>query len=486
MMMPADRVCLTRFKASIFPGRYYRYALPGVQGRRVSIEAQMFRTLRKLVAAAFVIAVSGAARADPPQLLITAPMAPSPTAAQGEQTPAESIPTPHETSSPQLTLADFEGIALVNNPTLAGRAAMIRAAQGRALQAGLYPNPSVGYMGSEVGNEGTAAMQGGYIEQEFVTGGKLRISRAVVEQEVRQARQELSMQQLKVLNDVRTQFYDVLVAQRLLEISQQLVGVGEEGLRVAAALLKAQEVGRADELQARIELDTARIQVENARNRHLGAWRRLAAVAGVPEFGPTFLVDDLESGLRELSWDDVRAQLLTESPELGVAHAQVQRARWNLERAAAGVIPNVTIQAAPQYDFSTGYTIANVQAGLPLPVWNRNQGGIREARAELAAAQLEVARVELNLQERLAAAFEQYANARQQVDKYAQSILPNARANLDLTSGGYRNGEMSYLSLLIAQRTYFQKNIDYVTSLSELRRSTVTIEGLLLGGSLQK
>jgi len=49
---------------------------------------------------------------------------------------------------------------------------------------------------------------------------------------------------------------------------------------------------------------------------------------------------------------------------------------------------------------------------------------------------------------------------------------------------GYRLGEFGYLTFLTAQRTYFQTNLSYLTSLVELRRSEAIIQGLLLSGSL--
>ena len=63
-------------------------------------------------------------------------------------------------------------MALGRNPTLAQAAAQIAAAQGRHVQAGLYPNPVAGYMGSEMGNSGRAGQQGGFVSQEVVTAGK--------------------------------------------------------------------------------------------------------------------------------------------------------------------------------------------------------------------------------------------------------------------------------------------------------------------------
>jgi outer membrane protein, heavy metal efflux system len=86
----------------------------------------------------------------------------------------------------------------------------------------------------------------------------------------------------------------------------------------------------------------------------------------------------------------------------------------------------------------------------------------------------------------LAAAFEQYQNARCQVEKYANEILPNAQTSLDLVAAGYRHGEFNYVTLLTAQRTFFQVNLAYVEAVRDLRWASVAIEGNLLGGSLQQ
>jgi cobalt-zinc-cadmium efflux system outer membrane protein len=149
-------------------------------------------------------------------------------------------------------------------------------------------------------------------------------------------------------------------------------------------------------------------------------------------------------------------------------------------------VPNVDLQASMQYDNATQDPIAGVQVGMPLPVFNRNQGNIRKAQAELTAAHAEVRRAELELQQRLASVFEQYENARGQVEQYANDILPNAQKSLDLVTAGYRQGEFNYLMLLTSQRTFFQVNLAYVDAIRELRSAVVAIEGDLLGDSLQQ
>lgn len=107
------------------------------------------------------------------------------------------------------------------------------------------------------------------------------------------------------------------------------------------------------------------------------------------------------------------------------------------------------------------------------------------AQARIAAAEGEVERLSLELRNRLAVAFERYANAHQQVQQYAQSILPDAQESLKLVREAYASGQIGYLQLLTTQRTYFQANLAYLDALRELRQSVALIDGLLLVDSLQ-
>ena len=391
-----------------------------------------------------------------------------PPAGQPELVPE---PAPEPGSLSGMTLAQLEEMATRCNPTLVQAAARVQAARGQYLQVGLYPNPVLGYQGSEINNEKQAGQQGGFVGQEVVTAGKLHLNRDVASQEIRQAEYAWESQRLRVLTDVRRGFYDALVAQRALELTEQLVSIGEEGVKSTEALMKAKEVARTDVLQARIEADSAKILLEKARNRHAAAWRGLAAIVGNPTMQPVPLAGNLQDGMVQLGWEDALNRLLAESPQLAGARAGVARAQAVLSRQCAERYPNVELQAGAQYDNATRDTIAGVQVGVPLPIFNRNQGNISKAQAELTVAQREVARVQLALQQRLALVFEQYATALRQVEKYQADILPNAQESLKLVSSGYRQGEFSYLVLLTAQRTYFQTNLAYLDALRDLRAS---------------
>ncbi len=122
-----------------------------------------------------------------------------------------------------------------------------------------------------------------------------------------------------------------------------------------------------------------------------------------------------------------------------------------------------------KHDTASQYTVADLEAGISLPLFDRNQGNILSAQAELVAARQELRRVELSLRDRLAEVSSQYANARHQVDVFTQSILPSAKSSLELASAGFREGEFGFLELLKAQRTYFDASLSYLRGLRELR-----------------
>jgi cobalt-zinc-cadmium efflux system outer membrane protein len=276
----------------------------------------------------------------------------------------------------------------------------------------------------------------------------------------------------------------VLLAQKTIEVNEKLVQIGDKGVEVAEQLRAALEVSRADVLQAQIEAETAGLSLKMAQNRHFKAWRQLAAVLGQPEMDAPTLTGDLETDLPRIDWHDSLMRLLAESPELAQAYAGVERAKCQVVLRRAEVTPNYQVGAGVKYDAAAMDTLADLQVGIQLPLFDRNQGNIMEAQANLTAARRELERIELSLSQRLAEAFEQYVTARQHAEAYKGKIIPHATESLELTSTGYREGEFDYLTLLTAQRTFFNVSLEYLARLEALWTQSVEIEGLLLTGGL--
>ena len=119
-----------------------------------------------------------------------------------------------------------------------------------------------------------------------------------------------------------------------------------------------------------------------------------------------------------------------------------------------------------------------------MPLFNRNQGGIAAAQAELAIAERELNRLDLALRVRLAQAFRDYNNARSAVDRYRQVILPRAERAYQMYLASFRQMAAAYPQVLISQRTMFQVREDYLNALVSLHQSATSIEGFLLTGAL--
>jgi len=399
----------------------------------------------------------------------------------------EPLQTTRPAAAP-LGLAELEQIALQRNPTLVQAAAQIDISQAKALQAGLCPNPTIGYQGeligvrNEAGRSTPGEFQGGFIRQEIVTGCKLRLSRAKYQQEARAAELQAMAQQLRVVNGIHIAFYEVLTAQRLIENHRELVKNAQEAVKTTEQLVNVGQANEPDLLQAQVEANRERVGLVAAEQRYRRSWEHLVTLVGAPELPPCALAGQLEPDGLPLEWEKELCRLLQESPEIQFAHAEVVRDQITVKREQVEPIPNIVVQGGPGYNFETTprATNWNAQVSIRVPLFDRNQGTIRQAQADLTRAHAEVARVELTLRRRLADAFSRYETARASVEDFREHSLPTSRRAFELYQDYFKKRRAAWPQVLVAQRNYFQLSDDYANALLDLRRAEVEIRGLLL------
>ena len=392
-----------------------------------------------------------------------------------------------------LGLQEMERMALERNPTLLQAAANIRAAQGRSKQAGLYPNPSIAVANPDLsyGPIIRGGEWGFLVQQDIVLGGKLSLSRRAAEQEVVKAQAQAEAQRLRVLTSVRGFFYQALAAQRKVEVRSRLLNLVREAVTTSRQLQNVGQADLPDVLEIEIEEHNAEIALMSARNEQRQIWVQLASVVGDPTLNITPLEGDLEN-LPAFDAQQTLARLLAESPEVKIANAEITRAEFALQRARREPIPNLNIEGGLHYNrelLEVGQrpigTQGSIAVGIRLPLFDRNQGNVEAARADLERAQRETDRVALSLRSRLAVALRQYQDAQIIVEKYRVEMLPRARRAYELYLAGFRQMAAAYPQALIAQRTLLQLQDGYDEALSDLWGRAVEIEGLLLEGGLQ-
>lgn len=391
-----------------------------------------------------------------------------------------------------LTLDDLERRALASNPTVAQVEAIARAVTGRQRQVRLYPNPIVGYAAEEI----TARDPGRgkhfvWVQQSIITAGKRGLVQRAVAQEAVHAAAETEMQRHRVVNAVRMGFYEVLGAARLVEIRRELARLAREAVDVSEDLFNVGQADRPDVLEVTIEADRTEIDLDRAENDLARAWQDLAAIIGEPDLGYTPLAGDLEAELPAVDEAVVRDQILRNSPELRIARARVEHSKASLARARADRIPNFFIRGGAGYSFDRAETGRDagtefrLEVGVPLPIFDRNQGTIVQAEAQQRLAEAELRRMELSLRSRLAGALRNYRDARRTVERYQQSVLRSAQQSYQLYAARAQEMAAAYPQVMIARRTLGQVRAEYVRAFVEARHAAVLLEGFLLTGGLE-
>lgn len=388
---------------------------------------------------------------------------------------------------PQLGLAELEQMALHNNPSLGRAHAQVQVARGNWVQVGLPPNPSVGYSGQQLGSGGLAEQHGVYVTQEIVRGGKLNLNRQAAAHEVARAEQELVAQQYRVVTDVRVAYYRVLIAQRQIDLSYGISSMYQKALATTDRLFQAQEISKLDLLDAKLDLENANVALKNAQNSHVAAWRNLTAVVGQPDLQVQALAGDVTITNKKYDYQQTLQHLLSASPEIAAAASDIERARWAYQRALVEHKGNVNLQALYNWQDNGigGRPDGSLVLDVPIPIWNKNQGGIVKAQGEVTIAEQNLQRVELEIQQRLAPVFERYSNAQNQVARYNDIILALAKESFELSRKAYEAGELGYLDMLDAQRKFSNAQSSYLDALRDLRLAEAEMDGFLLQNSLQ-
>jgi outer membrane protein, heavy metal efflux system len=388
----------------------------------------------------------------------------------------------------RMRLEELEQMALRRNPGLSQAAAGIRTAEALRRQAGLYPNPMVGYTGEDI-NRGSVfnyGEHGVFAEQRFVTGGKLGIQRQLAEQDIAFAKAEAEAERFRVLNAVRSLYYQALGEQRLLTVRTQLARLARRAVQTTSELANVGQADRPDLLAVDIEAQRLELGLVQARNALQRTWRQLAAVTGNPQLEPAALEGDLEA-LPNLDFEAELLRIYEQSPEIRAAQVGRTRSELAVRQARASVIPDIITRGGVHYNRERLETAgrpvgwqASAEVGVQIPLFNRNQGNIAAARAEVERATLAVERARLALRSRLASAFREYQDSLAAVERYKTQMIPSAQRAYELYLNSFRQMAAAYPQVVITQRNLFQLQEDYVATLVSAWQRAVQIQSLLI------
>jgi cobalt-zinc-cadmium efflux system outer membrane protein len=392
-----------------------------------------------------------------------------------------------------VTLEQVQKIAADSNPTLRQAEAEIRATKARQQQAGLYPNPTVGYTGDEIrGGSVGGGKQGFFLQQAVVTGGKLGLSREVFGKEVKLAEIEAEEQKIRVQSAVKMAFLRVLAAQELLETRRDLAKIAQDAAETQRRLMNTGQADESEVLGAEVEAQRMRMAARMQENTLREEWRSLAAVIGQPELPLATVAGNLETDWPELNEDQAVETIAKESPAVRIADAAEARAQSVLARAKREPVPDVLIRGGLEYNNETLGSVpwakgweGIAELAVQIPLFNRNQGNTAAAKADIDRAGQEKTRIALTLRERAATAADQYANARLMAVEYRDEMLPRAKRAYSLMVDKYGQMLASYPRVLDTQRKLYELQIEYISALESVWTNGIALQGFLLTDGLE-
>ena len=207
---------------------------------------------------------------------------------------------------------------------------------------------------------------------------------------------------------------------------------------------------------------------------------------------PLAILEGNFEDLPSIDADQIVQTILRDSPAVKIAQLGVTRADAALTRAQREVIPDLSVRAGLSNDFEplgvvsppTVGLIGFAEVGVNLRVFNRNQGNVQAAKADLDRANLEVQRVSLVLRQMTAPVLQNYTSSRAVAETYKTRTLANAQRAYELYLQRYREGAAAYPQVLIAQRTLFDLQTNYISALESMWMNAITLQGLLLTDGL--
>ncbi len=381
-----------------------------------------------------------------------------------------------------LTLRQALSLVLERNPELEAFSWETRAMEARALQAGLPPNPEIegfvedfGGTGSVEGFKGTETTV--LLSQIIPLGGKLSKRRSLAELNTDLAGWDYEAAKLNICTATAKAFTDVLAAQVELELTQELVRLAERVYETVSEQASAGQISPIQEKRAKVSLSQTRIRLNRAEWNLEAARKNLSSLWD--EDRPAFdaAEGDLESVVPVPPYESLM-QYISGNPDVARWAAEIEQREVSLSLEKAEAIPDPLVSGGYRRINENNDNAFVVGLSIPIPVFDRNQGGILEARRRLAKADHEKRNAEITVNAALTDAYRKLSSSYEEVTSLSCDVLPEAESAYSAIFEGYREGKFTLLDVLDAQRTVFDTDFQYIEALRTYHHSLADVERL--------
>ena len=391
-------------------------------------------------------------------------------------------------------LPEVLSCALDNNWELKALRAERGLREAAKIRAGLLPNPSLEFEGAGdfiFANEGERRFSAA-LSQEILTAGKRTKRLTVAGKDLEVYGYRIADAQRLLVEEVKVAFYDLLLAEQQLKLAGRFAELNEQLLQVARDRFEAGDIPE-------LELNLARVEVARSRERQAQAQReveprrlKLLSLMGLPPDSGAAFAGALERHAFSARIEDLKALALSRRPDLLALAVEKEKAEAAIRMAEAEGIPNVTASLSLEREGSSldvgditakdRDKLVGLKLSVPLPLFDRNQAGKKEAITWRTSAENRYASARKNIERSVEAAFSRLMSTGISLSIYDKDIFPQLEENLRLTLEAYRMGEVGFLSAIEEQRKFLEVNEAYLSALHEWNTSMSRLTAASGGG----
>jgi cobalt-zinc-cadmium efflux system outer membrane protein len=380
-----------------------------------------------------------------------------------------------------INLDEATALALQANPQIAVALRGREVESGQVLQAQTRPNPTLSAEIEDLRSRYRNSTL--LISQQLETAGKRNMRMVAADTNLAIADADIRIVQAEISAKVYAAFYQVLATQQAQTLSTELLQVATTSKETTAKRVLAGKVSPVEETKAKVAEAGAKIELANANQQLTAAKKRLSGLWGKgleSNENATFTaVGELENFKPIASLNDLMAQLPA-SPQLKKASMAIaqKQALSNIEKAKQ--TPDVTFSlGAKRNEELGGITQAIIGLSVPIPLFDKNQGGFQSAKAREMQSQDEKTALENQLATELADAYARRQTQVEASNMYKNDILQGAQSAYEAARKGFEFGKFSFLEVLDAQRTLFQAKTQYIQTLALAHQAEADIQQIL-------
>lgn len=377
-------------------------------------------------------------------------------------------------------------LALAGSPKLAVFSWETRASEARAVQARKSPNPELELrlQSLERAAEPDESRRRVMLSQRVELGGKLNGRVGLAQAERQLAGWDYEASRIEVESDVTAEFVAVLGGQRQVGSWRQFVEFLEETRDRVAPFVESGFVGTVESHRIARQIGLARIELERAESELAAARFRLAATWGNPSPRFTEAVGDLEP-VGPVPDIATVLQLAQQGPAGARWDAELARGRASLALAKAERVPDLTVGVGTRWETDVNARDYLVEFQIPLPILDRNQGSILEARYELAGAQAARRAAAAASSEEIATSYYALTESVARSATLRDEIVPAARAMFQAHSMAFESEVRQAADLIDARRDLARAEVEHIEALVDSHQALAMLERLV-GQSLQQ